>query len=501
MGLLSRGRSVVMLDVGTELEPELDARRARLAAGDPGAWVESEVQAYKAPQLSQAEGEIRRYGSDFLVRDCAPSQDPPPDWLALRASFARGGLSNGWGAAVLPYRQEDLQGWPIAADDLAPHYREVARFMPIAGRPDALEALFPAQDMAGRQPLPASVQAAGLLARAERRRGELARMGVVAGAARQAAQQGCQVCGLCLHGCPYEYVFKASQVLEKMIQTPRFAYRPGLRVTSFGEQADGVEVVCRREDGTAEIVRGARLFLAAGVLQSSEIVLRSAAPQSEVELLDSQHLFLPMLHLWRTAADPGRERRHALTQVFVELLDPAVSPFTVHAQLYTYSEFYALDMKRRYGARLPLAGPLFEALARRLIVWQVFLHSDHSHRIGLQLAPGSDKRRLRLIHNPAMAPAAGRARAALARAARRLGLAVLTPASRLGAPGSSFHVGGSLPMRRRPSGLESDRLGRAAGLSRVHVVDASVFPSIPATTITYSVMANAHRIAIEAPDP
>jgi len=32
----------------------------------------------------------------------------------------------------------------------------------------------------------------------------------------------------------------------------------------------------------------------------------------------------------------------------------------------------------------------------------------------------------------------------------------------------------------------------------VHLLDASVFPSIPATTITLTVMANAHRIATQA---
>jgi len=50
-------------------------------------------------------------------------------------------------------------------------------------------------------------------------------------------------------------------------------------------------------------------------------------------------------------------------------------------------------------------------------------------------------------------------------------------------------------MRERPRDFESDALGRPRGLSRVHVVDAAVFPTIPATTITYTAMANAHRIA------
>jgi choline dehydrogenase-like flavoprotein len=38
-------------------------------------------------------------------------------------------------------------------------------------------------------------------------------------------------------------------------------------------------------------------------------------------------------------------------------------------------------------------------------------------------------------------------------------------------------------------------LGRLAAWDNIHLVDASVFPSVPATTFTLTVMANAHRIA------
>src|SRR5450756_388635 len=65
---------------------------------------------------------------------------------------------------------------------------------------------------------------------------------------------------------------------------------------------------------------------------------------------------------------------------------------------------------------------------------------------------------------------------------------------RVGPPGRGFHTGGTFPMRANPGPFEVDVLGRPHGFTRVHVVDSSVFPSLPATTITLSVMANAHRI-------
>jgi choline dehydrogenase-like flavoprotein len=74
----------------------------------------------------------------------------------------------------------------------------------------------------------------------------------------------------------------------------------------------------------------------------------------------------------------------------------------------------------------------------------------------------------------------------------------LEPLLQIAPPGRGFHSGGTLPMRAAPQPFESDTLGRPQGWHRLHVVDSSVLPSIPATTITYSVMANAHRIATAA---
>ena len=59
----------------------------------------------------------------------------------------------------------------------------------------------------------------------------------------------------------------------------------------------------------------------------------------------------------------------------------------------------------------------------------------------------------------------------------------------------AFTAAAAFPMRASPAAFESDLLGRPHGFTRVHAVDATVFPTIPSTTITFTVMANAHRIA------
>jgi choline dehydrogenase-like flavoprotein len=53
-------------------------------------------------------------------------------------------------------------------------------------------------------------------------------------------------------------------------------------------------------------------------------------------------------------------------------------------------------------------------------------------------------------------------------------------------------------MRQRPREFESDLLGRPYRFERLHLVDATAFPTLPAAPPTLTIMANAMRIASEA---
>ena len=492
--LLARGRTVVMLDGGKVMEPEAEARRTALSATDPSGWNDTDRAAWMSPQYEAAEGQIRRYGSDFAMEPANATLAAPPGWFGLRASRAVGGLSNLWGAAVLPYRQEDMAGWPITADDLAPHYRAVAEFLPIAGGSDDLEAVLPAFSMNGRSGIEPASQAGTLLARLSAARDEIGALGVTAGGARQAVDLSCRRCGLCLHGCPFGLIWKAGDTLAQLKAAPGFTHRPGQTVVGFTEATD--RVTLRLENG--ESIVGARVFLGAGVLETARILLASISELDRLVLRDSQHVFLPMLQRWRNRTRPDRGAFHTLPQVFAELDAPEISPHLIHAQIYSWNEFYARDLIQNYGSKLPFSRPFFTALARRLIVAQFFLHSDHSHRIALSRA-ADGRLSAELEPNAGMDHVAKAAASRIGKAMGKAGLSALSFAARPGGPGSSFHVGASLPMARVPASGQSDALGRPMGLSRVHVVDASSLPSIPATTITFSVMANAHRIGTFCP--
>ena len=46
--------------------------------------------------------------------------------------------------------------------------------------------------------------------------------------------------------------------------------------------------------------------------------------------------------------------------------------------------------------------------------------------------------------------------------------------------------------------ITTDRIGRVDGIKNLHVIDSSVFPSLPETTLGLLAMANATRIVNES---
>jgi choline dehydrogenase-like flavoprotein len=100
--------------------------------------------------------------------------------------------------------------------------------------------------------------------------------------------------------------------------------------------------------------------------------------------------------------------------------------------------------------------------------------------------------------NPRTAGAVGKIKAKLKAYRKDFGFCPLTAFAEVPDPGASNHLAGGLPMRANPGVYESDRLGRPYGLKRVHVVDAAIFPGLPGEHLTYTIMANAARIAAQS---
>ena len=502
--LLDRGAEVSLLDAGFELEPERRAQVDELARRRHQDWPPALLEEARRQPPPNLGGVPLKYtfGSAFPYRDVERLLPFENRGCATRPTLARGGFSTVWGAAVLPYLAEDLADWPISARDLAPHYRAVTTWMPIAGVADDLAAELPLHSDDPR-PLAPSAQARALLADLERRREKLGRAGLRFGRSRLAVRAeadargpGCVYCQMCMHGCPYGLIYDAAATLAELSQRG-LRYLPGCIADRLVEGPHGVTVIGRSlASGEAVRFEAERVYVACGAVATTRLLLASLeAFDRPVRMQDSQYFLLPLLRL-RGVPAPRREALHTLAQLFLELRPPAVGPRNVHLQVYGYSDLFGALFDRLLGPLARVASPAIDALLSRMLVIQGYLHSELSPSLQVSLRRDGEIGRLVIEgqRNPLTRPALRRVVRFLLRHAADLRALPLAPLLQISPPGRGFHSGGSFPMRASPAAFESDLLGRPHGFRRVHAVDSTVFPSIPSTTITFSVMANAHRI-------
>ena len=169
--------------------------------------------------------------------------------------------------------------------------------------------------------------------------------------------------------------------------------------------------------------------------------------------------------------------------------------------MYTYNDLFRRAIRASLGYGYPLFRAFEKHFLNRFLLIQGYLNSDLSGTMTIRLDKSSPDSTGRLIVsgkvNNETATVVDRVIAKLKRNKRLFGAVPLSMLLKMGEPGRGFHSGGSFPMSCNPKDFETDLFGRPRGLKRIHIVDASTFPSIPASTITFTAMANAHRIASE----
>lgn len=511
--LLDRGRKVVLLDAGVQLEESLSQKVDQLSSltATQTRQTYHDTLGIKQEFSTHSTGVPLKlsYGSDYPYRETAKYIVGSSQNSEVLPSLARGGLSSVWGASVLPYTATDIDDWPVGLSELQPHYEAVSEMLDISSQPGGtLESLFPNYGRTCER-LMKSVQTGKFLSDLESKAGQLQDKGIHFGHARIAlnralqAESECIRCGQCLLGCPRKLIFNASGLLPQLQADSNFQYRNNIVVQKL-EQVEGRVVIhaLDRIDGSKLQFEAGRVFLGAGVLPTSRIVLDSLGAYHQVlTARDSQYFLFPLLR-YKNTRNVTTEELYTLSQAFVEIANREVSERSVHLQVYSYSEAIHSGVQDKLGPLFGLFKPLIENQLGRMLLVQGFLHSDVSPSLDIQLSRSG-------TGEPAKLEIRGNCIEESQRVIKRVckflhknrsllrGIP-LTPLLQVANPGRSFHIGGTLPMKNMPGKFETDRLGALHGFQGVYIIDASTFPSVPASSITYSVMANAHRIASNA---
>jgi choline dehydrogenase-like flavoprotein len=482
--LVEAGRHVLMIDGAVERSGAANAPwqrmlGERLEALRPDDGLSPKL---RTPEARQVIGDFKRWSA--LDADT---------FLALGA-LARGGLSRVWGGFVSELDANDLEGWPVSAEDLAPSYRAIAARIGISGSHDDDMAAF--YGASGELlPAPPIGPTAELLLRRYRTAKPdpafalgLARNALIT--ADRGARQACDLSLSCLWGCARGAIYDARQDLALLRQHSNFELRDGAVGTRLIRTNDGWEVTIMASERR---LHAPRVIAAAGVLGS----LRLVAPLLDLSrirltLLNSPVLAVPLLVLKRLGHVPPAQG-YTLAQLGFRLALSAAPGDYVTGGVY---ETAALPPSS-FAVRLPLgrcaATQVFRTLAPALLVATIYFPGRWSaNEISIQYSHSEPRIRIRGGVSERFHETARAVQRRLKKIWRALGARVL-PGGSLAIPGTDAHFGGVFPMGAlEPHGTSQfGELNAAPGL---YIVDGAVLPTIPAKFTTLTIMANADRV-------
>lgn len=412
-----------------------------------------------------------------------PVADKPTLWK----SEHRGGLTNVWGGGMFPFTDRELAGWPVTAAEMDPYYALVAGNVGVCGEPDALNRYF-ARDYVNRPPLRTSPVIEALRDTVNRRGEDVGAWRIVAGASRLALEtraghpRTCDYRGECMLGCPKEAIWSATHDLDRHEASGLVARTVTGRVQRIADRR------VHLADGTTAGPFD-RVFVAAGCIGSTEIVMRSLGIARGPAMLDNAVMSFPIFYAGAAGGLLGDDGRY-FSLCNLSMMGIPADPEGPVAQVSVYPAF---DHLWRYYTPEPLwrvMQPLWHLGRWRLLLGRVFLGGSANRT--LELALEDDRLVIRRGPPPDSATPLGSFMKSLRRAATADGFVI--PPVPPGGHGTSSHYAGTFPYGGRL--VDVSRSGRVA--PGVHLADASTFVGSPAISPTFTIMANAARTVHES---
>jgi choline dehydrogenase-like flavoprotein len=408
-------------------------------------------------------------------------------------TLAKGGLSNAWGAHVYRFNDEEWKGSPVKYQELKFFYDKVAEEIGVSGTKDDL-APFIGDDEQTMKPLELSPFCRRLKKRYQSRSTSFNDKGIYIGHPRVAIltenvknRPAYQYNNLEFFKSTEESIYTTTYTLNKIIERRELEYRGGFIVKSFKEVNDEVEVRALNLK-TKETVtfRSKKFILACGTLGTSKIVLNSFGDhETKLPILDNLISYIPLLDPFLVgSALQKRSHSSQLNLVFDDKEEKYFGTF------YGITGIFRSDLLTDFPFPLKSNIAALKYLLSAINVLQLWYPDKGSKSNYIQLL---DNKKLKVNYSDK--GDLGRVESKLVKNFIKKGYLSASFLCKYPTPGNSFHYSGTLPMKESPKKYQVSTQGKLFGTKSVFIADGSCLSPLPSKNLTFTIMANALRIA------
>lgn len=410
-------------------------------------------------------------------------------------SFAMGGLASAWGAGLYRCVDDDLINLPINEADLSPYYDKLTKEIGISGDNDDLTPFLGSTENL-LKPIQLSKKSLKLFSAYQKKKKKLNAEGIFIGRSRLGVltrhydnRSACDYHNLEMWYPDLPYIYTPSFTLKKLIRYNKVQYHKSVIVKRWSRGNNHIVVHAQNINDKSSIsFKCRKLILAAGTISSAKIVLNSKNDfETRLPLRDNSLVQIPLIFPSFIGSKLDKEALSLanLNVVFnlkefnlrlqgsiIELSSPSRAIF------YQMLPLSAKDNLTFIRLFLPSILVLFLYLPSRKESYG-HVKLEHNNKLEVYNPHGKvDKRIIRKV----------------IRTFIRMG--ILTHSLLVQPPEHTMHYGGTLPMTGNPcTDYKCSTLGEIYGEPDVHVVDGSLFSYIPSKNLSFTLMANAMRIA------
>ncbi|UCH92749.1 MAG: GMC family oxidoreductase [Candidatus Aminicenantes bacterium] len=517
LSVLKKGHDVTMLDVGYDALPQVNPKdtynELKTRLNDPVNYFLGENFESVVPP-----------GYDKEIYGFPPNKlyifKHPPGFREQSAgfeplfSFAQGGLAQAWTGGAYPFNNADIKDFPFDYQALEPYYDEVCQRIGIIGIEDDLSRYYPLHKNL-LAPLDFDEHSQLLVDRYQEKREKLIQKhGIYLGRSRVAAltldrgeRKACDYSGRCIWGCPTDSLYVPSLTLGQCREFSNFSYIPNRWVSHFRYDGNNrITTVVAFEPGQSQPIEYdvETLVLAAGTLSSSKIYLdsifRGTGKILQLHgLMDNRQILVPFITLDMLGKNynPGSYQYHQLAIGF-EMEDGDYMDY-VHGQVTTLKtalmqpvlQFMPLDWKT--------ASFLGRNLHSAMGVINVNYSDTRRQENVVSIKPGTGNgfSTLEICYSPPLGEKK-KISVSLKRVKKffsALGAIVPPGQVHIRPMGASVHYSGTLPMSEKPRPQTLSLNCKSNDFENLYIVDGTWFPFLPAKNLTFTLMANAARVA------